>query len=106
MSLIGATISIAEGSISVTVSGLGLASVPGYIFITIESPNGESVIYGSVRQDTITTDGFIVDLSGITPSAGYNLDYILNYGAIPSDIYNVSVKPLLRSRSTKACCFC
>jgi len=71
---------IANGSDSVTVSGLALSAAPRRVIINIQKPDGGSNIFGTVISDSITADGFSVDLSGATDTDGYKLEYQLIFG--------------------------
>jgi hypothetical protein len=62
---------------SVTVSGLGLASVPGQVLVTVRKVTGGLNLFATVRGDSISTDGFTADLSGLTDAATYRLDYLV-----------------------------
>jgi len=71
---------ITNGSDSVTVTGLALASVPRRVLVNIQKPDGGSNIFGTVLESSITTDGFTVDLSGAADMDGYKLEYQLTFG--------------------------
>ena len=68
---------MASGVDSVTVSGLGLATVPGQVLVTVRKPTGGLNLFATVRGDSITTDGFIADLSAATNATTYQLDYLV-----------------------------
>jgi Major tropism determinant N-terminal domain len=70
------TQAIASGVDSVTVSGLGLAAVPGQVLVTVRKLTGGLNLFATVRDDSITTGGFTVDLSAATDAATYKLDYL------------------------------
>jgi hypothetical protein len=70
------TQAVASGVDSVTVSGLGLASAPGQVLVTIRKLTGGLNLFATVRDDSITTGGFTVDLSAATDAATYKLDYL------------------------------
>jgi Major tropism determinant N-terminal domain len=70
------TQAIASGVDSVAVSGLGLASVPGQVLVTVRKVTGGLNLFATVRSDSITTGGFTVDLSAATDAATYQLDYL------------------------------
>lgn len=69
---------IPNGGAIVFVSGLGCASIPK-VKVNIQKPIGGLNIFGTVVATSITTDGFQVDLSGITDSANYVLTYQLTF---------------------------
>jgi len=76
------TKTITNGTDFVTVSGLGLASAPAQILCTVRKPNDSSVgydfnVFATVREDSISTDGFIADLSGEVDTSNYKLDYMI-----------------------------
>jgi major tropism determinant Mtd-like protein len=70
------TQAIGSGADSVTVSGLGLAAVPGQVLVTVRKLTGGLNLFATVRDDSITTGGFTVDLSAATDAATYKLDYL------------------------------
>jgi len=63
------TLAIASGVDNVTVSGLGLA--------TVRKLTGGLNLFATVRDDSVTTGGFTVDLSAATDAATYKLDYLV-----------------------------
>ena len=71
------TQAIASGVDTVTVSGLGLASVPAQVLATVRKLTGGLNLFATVRGDSITTGGFTADLSGATDAATYKLDYLV-----------------------------
>ena len=70
------TQAIASGVDTVTVSGLGLASAPGQVLVTVRKLTGGLNLFATVRDDSITTGGFTADLSAATDAATYKLDYL------------------------------
>jgi hypothetical protein len=75
---IGWTQAVSQGASTVTVTGLGLAETPVAVLVTINKPDGNgSNIFATVRQDSVSTDGFVVDLSSAIPGAGYKLAYFI-----------------------------
>jgi hypothetical protein len=70
------TQAIASGADSVTVSGLGLASVPAQVLVTVRKATGGLNLFATVRGDSITAGGFTADLSGVTDATTYQLDYL------------------------------
>ena len=70
------TQAIAAGADSVTVSGLGLATAPSQVLVTVRKATGGLNLFATVRSDSITTDGFTADLSAATDAATYQLDYL------------------------------
>lgn len=70
------THAIASNVDSVAVTGLGLPSVPAQVLVTMRKPTGGLNLFATMRDDSITTDGFTVDLSGATDAATYKLDYL------------------------------
>jgi hypothetical protein len=71
------TQAIAAGADSVTMAGLALPSVPAQVLVTMRKATGGLNLFATVRSDSITTGGFIADLSGITDAATYQLDYLV-----------------------------
>ena len=71
------TQAIASGADTVTVSGLGLASAPGQVLVTVRKLTGGLNLFATVRDDSVTTGGFTVDLSAATDAATYKLDYLV-----------------------------
>jgi len=70
--------SIGNAASSVTVTGLGLASAPAQVILTVQMPDSSGLLLlASPRTDSYTTDGFIADLSGLTDSANYKLNYLI-----------------------------
>jgi Major tropism determinant N-terminal domain len=70
------TQAITSGADAVTVSGLGLATVPGQVLVTVRKATGGLNLFATVRGDSITTAGFTVDLSGATDASTYRLDWL------------------------------
>lgn len=70
------TVALASGVDNVTVSGLALPAVPGQILLTVRKVTGGLNLFATVRDDSITTGGFTVDLSAATDAATYKLDYL------------------------------
>ena len=71
------TQAIASGVDNVTVSGLGLASAPGQVLVTMRKLTGGLNLFATVRDDSVTAGGFTVDLSAATDAATYKLDYLV-----------------------------
>ena len=70
------TQAIASGADSVTVTGLALPSVPAQVLVTTRKLTGGLNLFATVRDDSITTGGFTVDLSAATDATTYKLDYL------------------------------
>lgn len=70
------TSTIASGVAEHTVSGLGLSYSPSSVVVSVEKPIGGLNIFATVRAGTTTSDGFTVDLSGLTDSASYILHFV------------------------------
>jgi len=68
---------IASGASTVTVSGLGLAAAPAQVLVTMRKATGGLNFFASVRGDSVTTDGFTADLSGVTDAGTYELDWLV-----------------------------
>jgi hypothetical protein len=71
------TQAIAAGADSVAVTGLGLASAPTQVLVTVRKATGGANFFASVRGDSITTDGFTADLSAATDAGTYSLDWLV-----------------------------
>ena len=70
------TQAIGSGVDSVTVTGLALAAVPAQVLVSMRKASGGLNIFATVRDGTLTTDGFTVDLSTATDATTYKLDYL------------------------------
>jgi hypothetical protein len=68
-------VAIASGASSVTVTGLGRATAPTAILVSLMKPFGGLDMSVDVDSSTITTGGFTAYLSGVTDSANYKLVY-------------------------------
>jgi hypothetical protein len=71
------TAAIAAGADSVSVTGLGLASVPAQVLVTVRKAAGAANLFASVRSASLTTDGFTADLSAATDASTYQLDWLI-----------------------------
>lgn len=71
------TQAIASGADSATVSGLGLATAPAQVLVSMRKATGGLNLFATVRGDSITAAGFTVDLSGITDAGTYALDWLV-----------------------------
>lgn len=73
----GGSKSIESGDDEVVVTGAGWGFVPSSIVATVVKPtDGDDTIFATIREDTVTADGFSADLSGNTDKAGYKLYYL------------------------------
>jgi hypothetical protein len=70
------TQAITSGADSVTVTGLALATVPAQVLVTVRKHTGGQNLFATVRDDSITTDGFVADLSAATDASTYKLDFL------------------------------
>lgn len=68
---------IPNGADTVTVTGLNLSAVPRRVFPVVRKPSAGFNLFATVVQDSITTGGFQVELSGETDSDQYKLEYLL-----------------------------
>ena len=69
-------VSLASGATSATITfSAVLSTTPAAVSATLSRPTGEPLIGCAVREDTISTSGFTVDLDAPTPSANYKLHY-------------------------------
>src|SRR5260221_12837181 len=57
------TLALASGADSVTVSGLGLPSVPAQVLGTVRKRTGGLNLFATVRNDSVTAGGFPAALS-------------------------------------------
>ncbi len=71
------TRALASGADSAAVTGLALASVPAQVLVTVRKLTGGLNLFATVRDDSLTTDGFTIDLSSATDAASYKLDYLV-----------------------------
>ena len=71
------TQALASGVDSATVSGLALSAAPAQVLVTVRKPTGGLNLFATVRDDSLTTGGFTVDLSAATDAATYKLDYLV-----------------------------
>lgn len=68
---------IPNGVDQVTIEDLGLTLVPRRIALVMIKPAGGLNIFPSLVDGSESTDGFTVDLSGMTDNSNYKLGYIL-----------------------------
>lgn len=74
----GSKVDLVSGQDFIVVSGLGLSSAPAAVVVTVHKPvTGNFNIFGTVVEDTLSTDGFRVELSATPDSADYKLSYII-----------------------------
>jgi len=66
---------IPNGVDTFSVTGLALPAIPARVLPHVRITSGGLVLHANVVNGTITTDGFTVQLSGVTDSADYILDY-------------------------------
>lgn len=60
------------------VTGLGLGSTPAGVMVSVSKPlSTDANIFATLRLDSLTADGFTVDLSAAPPGAGYKLNYLV-----------------------------
>ena len=71
------TQAIAAAADSVTITGLGLPTVPAQVLVTVRKQTGGLNLFATVRSDSITTGGFTADLSAATDTANYKLDFLV-----------------------------
>ena|SRR5579871_1799479 len=72
--IITGSVNLPQGVSTYTVSGLNLPAVPVQIIPTIVKPAGGGSIYPNEIKGT-TSNAFTVDLSGLTDSTNYVLQY-------------------------------
>lgn len=56
---------------------LGLSATPRRVFPFVQKPAGGLNLFASIVDGTLSATGFTFNLSGLTDSANYKLDYIL-----------------------------
>ena len=71
------SLALGNGVSSGSVTGLGLSFTPQRAFLQIRRPAGALAIFGLVNSGTLTTDGFDFELSAMTDSVNYVLDFIV-----------------------------
>ena len=71
------TQTIGSGDSSLEVTGLELAFTPARVLVSVRKPAGGDNLFATIRDESISPDGFTVDLSAPAPAAGYKLDYLL-----------------------------
>jgi hypothetical protein len=72
--------SIPNGVVEVTVVH-AFGFVPDTVIVSVTKPDSGGInVFATVRQDTVTATGFIVDLSATTISTGYVLNYLVKAG--------------------------
>lgn len=71
------TRNLTSGQDFLVVTGLGLAVAPTAVTVSVSKPtSGDYNIFATVVDDTITTDGFRVELSATPDNGNYKLKYI------------------------------
>ena len=70
------TLSIPAGVSQHSFTELDWPVSPTRIIGTIIMPGGGDLIHAHIIKDSITTDGFDIALSGETPDANYEFNYI------------------------------
>lgn len=71
------SLALGNGVSSGSVTGLGLSFTPTKAFLQILRPAGTLNIFALVNSGTLTSDGFDFELSAMTDSTDYVLDYLL-----------------------------
>lgn len=71
------SIALGNGVFSGSVTGLGLPFTPTKALLQIRRPASSLMIFACANDGTLTADGFDFELSGITDSTDYILDYLL-----------------------------
>ena len=74
---VAGTVAMGSGADSVSVTGLALTTTPLQVLVTVRKPAGGLNLFATVRGDSLSTDGFIADLSGETDGDAYQLDYLV-----------------------------
>ncbi len=71
-------VAIANGAVLKAIVFSSPLSASPVVSFNISRPTGGAVIAGTLREDTVTVNGFTVDLDAATP----NGDYVLHYTAV------------------------
>lgn len=77
--------SAAAGTVGLTASqdyfqltGAAFGFIPTSVVVTVVKPGAmDSNIFATVRDGTLSADGFTVDFSATIPGAGYELNYVV-----------------------------
>jgi hypothetical protein len=75
------TVAIPEGQDYVAVADLDLSFTPAQVLVSVRKPAGGDNLWATVRDGSISDDGFTADLSAAA-GAGYKLDYMLIEGGV------------------------
>jgi hypothetical protein len=67
---------IPSGQDTVTFTGLAFASTPSFVGGVVVGPDGSDVIIGMIVDGSESTDGFQVNLNGVTPNGNYKFRYL------------------------------
>lgn len=73
----GGSSPIGSGDSVVTVSGTAWGFVPSGLAVVVSKPDGGSNLFATVRESSITADGFVADLSAPASEAGYSLLFVV-----------------------------
>ena len=68
---------IPVGADNIAIAGGAFGAVPAQVLVTVRKATGGLNLFATVRGDSISTDGFTVDLSAATDSAAYVLDWLV-----------------------------
>jgi len=72
------SVGLTAGQDYYTLTGMAFGFVPTSVVVTVAKPNpNASNIFATVRDGTLTADGFTVDFSTAIPGAGYRLEYVV-----------------------------
>ena len=72
------TVALTPGQQVILITGLNLGSAPAQILPSLRKPAaGADALSLNVLDNSLSTDGFAVELSAPVPAAGYNLDYLV-----------------------------
>lgn len=72
------TIAIGSGDSAATVEGLALGAVPAQVLLTLRKPSaGDPQISVALMDDSLSDEGFGLELGAATPKAGYKVDYLI-----------------------------
>ena len=68
---------IPAGADSVAIAGAAFGAAPAQVLVTTRKASGGLNLFATVRGDSISADGFTVDLSAATDTGAYVLDWLV-----------------------------
>jgi hypothetical protein len=73
------SVSIPQNATEVVVTGLALPNLPAKVLVQVTKPAGQTNIFATPVQGTLSTDGFTVDLSQAPTVSGYQLEWVITF---------------------------